>query len=116
MTIQEVLAMLNMAEAEQWEFLISCPKIQEMCGNQLDAYCQPKYKRKTLADLAFRMRDETVSLPDYQWAKATKYVYEYILSDAATNYYLAASFFADKAQPIHWIAAALIAQILAKEK
>ena len=98
---------LGMSEEKQWAFICSLQKIQEMCDNQLDVHCQAKYKRRVLADLAFRLRDET---DRKRYWTAAREVWLHcskggiILSDLWTEWWI------EKAQPIHWIAAALQAK------
>ena len=71
------------------------------------------------ADLAFRMRAEAGLSNEWMWALAKVYNYagKYKLAwhevDAPTT--IMYIWFTAEAKPIHWIAAALIAKILAKE-
>lgn len=76
-----------------------------------ETYCQLCSCRISLADLAFRLRDEVKGSEGMNaWVKATKKVFEHINPKANSNYYLTASYFVDNAKPIHWIIAALIAK------
>jgi hypothetical protein len=105
--IQELLSVLDMTEDKQWKWIVKRDDIQKLCDNQLDEDCHFRYKRRVLADLAFRKRDEAVK----------KYGLKYWL--------LASQRVADKAfivykwkwcsQPIHWIIAALIAKVLSEK-
>ena len=64
--------------------------------------------RHLLADLAFRLRDEAVQLC-ISWEKAKEDVWVYVCHkkpDVEISYI---GFWTNLAQPIHWIAAALIA-------
>ena len=127
--MSELLKVLDMTELEQWEYLISRSRIREMCDNQLDSYCAAKYKRRVLATLAFRLRDEAVGVqiegivPNYfdektpripfketlfRWYKARRLIDEKL----KTHFYPGntEAWWREQAQPIHWIVAALIAQ------
>ena len=109
---KELLSVLGMSETEQRKWAWNTAQL-EIC--QILKITEIEFNRLSLADLVFRLRDEAIKLPNYLWAKATKLVYEYTNPASATNFYLAASYFADKAQPIHWIIAALIAKELSKD-
>lgn len=94
MTKDELLAVLDMSEDEQWE------------------WCVKNVKEKTigesLADLAFRLRDEVVAeCGDIVWHKAVVKICDYMRMGTA--------WFKNYAKPIHWIIAALIAKQKDKE-
>ena len=104
-----LLKVLDMNEDFQWNFLVSHQGIQELCEHQLDAFCQKKFKRRILADLAFRLRDE--------WSKAGAFysamldIQEYLKIEKYTSRRaMSYKFWAMQASPIHWIIAALIAK------
>lgn len=107
--IQEVLAMLDMSEDEQIRF------IQEKF-----AYSHPGLIRKDFAALAFRMRDEAQLLNQYMWACAQVYNYAHGYKPKVYEIHAPTMvmwiWFATYAQPIHFIAAAMITEILAKER
>lgn len=101
MTKPELLAVLDMSEEEQKQWLH-------------DNFLNREYYYPSLADLAFRLRDEAVLLDNFPWACAEVYNY-------AHNYKLGPNevpapttlmwiWFANQARPIHWIIAALIAK------
>lgn len=107
----DLLKVLDMSEDFQWNFLVSHQDIQELCEHQLDAFCQKKFKRRILADLAFRLRNEVKGSEGHEkWVKSTQKVFEYIHPGNSNNLYSVAAYFCDKAQPINWIIAALIAK------
>ena len=114
MTEQELLAVLDMDEDFQWNFLITRQDIQEMCQNQLDAWSESKYKRRVLADLAFRLRDEIIVNEQGRmaWFNALFDVNEYV---GGSKKYTTPSMPFDEdrwlcyyGKPIHFIIAALI--------
>lgn len=110
--IKELLAVLGVSEDEQWGFLCSQKRIQEICGNQLDVFCQKKYKRRVLADLAFRLRDETVYL------RKIEIVFEHCEGKIRNHRNPSQKYFIwwiEQAKPIHWIIAALIAKELSRD-
>ena len=108
--IEKLLAVLDMTEEEQTSYLI------EVAENNLDDEWWNKYfyGHISLADLAFRMRDEANRLKTLKYAQ--RKVWE------KTEYEKAQPFkpmnpmvwWLDFSQPIHWIIAALIAKELAK--
>ena len=117
MNEQELLAVLDMDEDFQWNFLIARQDIQEMCQNQLDAWCESKYKRRVLADLAFQLRDEAMREYSDNWALACWYVQQWIGFHKIETYespdldgLLNADHEILSKSPIVWIIAALIAK------
>lgn len=85
--IEELRAVLDMPENEQIDYLF-------LYGRNLD---------ESLADLAFRLRDEVVvNQGDVAWHKAVVIVCEYMGQGTA--------WFKNYGQPIYWIIAALIAK------
>lgn len=109
MTKEEILKLHTLSEEEQllWlavnEILI---KTQHMChyiNTKSDSY----YLHESLADCAFRMRDET-SIGD--WVEAGRELHRHI----PTYQMQVQSFLRFKAQPIHWIQAALLAKLESK--
>jgi len=105
--IQDPLTMLDMTEEEQIAFLNR--NLYEYGHNDIGI---------SLADLAFRLRDEVVLSNKCQWAWPKVYnaahhfkleVYE--IDAPTTSMWI---WFATQAEPIHWIIAALIAKQLAK--
>lgn len=92
MTEQGLKAVLDMSEGEQWEYV------------QL---CFPEKDWITLADLAFRLRDEACgySCEDYYNGLIT--VYNHVYAKKYVSFY---AFWTYQAKPIHWIIAALIAK------
>lgn len=103
MNKDQLLAVLDMSEDEQWE------------------WCVKNVKEKTigesLADLAFRLRDETKNLihRSGDWGnlnalyEAQKEVYTKVTGEVAFVGELS-GFWMCEAKPIHWIIAALIAK------
>lgn len=101
----DLLKVLDMSEDFQWNFLVGHKGIQEMCQNQLDAFCQTKHKRRVLADLAFRLRDEVVEKDWVAWQIGSARVW-----GATHESEYNPGKFGNRAKPIHWIIAALIAK------
>ena len=115
MNEQELLAVLDMDEDFQWNFLIARQDIQEMCQNQLDAWCESKYKRRVLADLAFQLRDEIGNGMMFDDLNRQFEVYKKVLGKRAENPQIPqqdhfAVWWILHSKPIHWIIAALIAK------
>lgn len=105
--IQELLAVLDMPEKEQWSWAL--------VNKHRNTY------RESLADLAFRLRDEAVDkklkcfMSDC-WYMALQDVYEYEFERGRTEPKIhEADWLVAVGQPIHWIIAALIAKELNKE-
>jgi len=96
MTIKEILSVLDMTEADQYQW----------CYEQL-----PELRNYplSLADLAFRMRDEAVKKNIYKYIDAENIVKSHLLIQ--TNGTINWSY---DSQPIHWIIVSEIAKELAK--
>ena len=87
--IDELLAVLDMPEEEQ----------EEWCRDKT----MPYRWRESLADLAFRLRDEAVvNQGEVAWHRAVVKVCDYMGKRIV--------WFKGYAQPIHWVIAALIAK------
>lgn len=105
--IDELLKVLDMAEGDQ---LIWCAKNAGF--NLLDA---------TLADLAFRLRDEAIAKDDKSeidcwWCEASYQVYLYVIGEENEQDEAGLdTWFSMRAQPIHWIISSLIAKELSNE-
>lgn len=97
--IDKLLAVLDMTEDEQ----------EEWCRDK----AMPFRWRDSLADLAFRLRDEMVKngYASYFYDGMTEVLKAYQKNDCVPSM---ASFLAYHAQPIHWIIAALIAKEMSK--
>jgi hypothetical protein len=114
--MNDLLKVLDMSEDEQWDFFVSHQGIQELCEHQLDNNCQKKFKRRVLADLAFRLRDEVIEQNLTMWQRAMDIVFlktneEHWKEEHQFTRWSAVIFwFSHKAKPIHWIIAALIAK------
>ncbi|GAG47404.1 unnamed protein product [marine sediment metagenome] len=67
--------------------------------------------RESLADLAFRLRDEAKAHNYNRWIDATKEMWK-----VAHKYLTYEQFWTAYAQPKHWIVAALIARRLARKE
>lgn len=95
--IKELLAVLDMPVNKQRKRIAELTKI---------------HYEGTLADLAFRLRDEVTSSSDL-WPE----IWNEALRLVAAKYRKTQKdeWFVDKAQPIHWIIAALIAKELGKD-
>lgn len=105
--IEETLKVLEMEEDEQWNFLIARKDIQEMCQNQLDAWSQPEYKRRVLADLAFRLRDKLHNvIGGMAWDRACWEVWKYIKIQCHSNIFERKHLSIEKREMYccHWIA------------
>ena len=106
--IQELLSVLDMSEDEQWHFLVHKDNgyISTKTQEELSS------KKISLADLAFRTRDEAGKNDAVYWEQAIYRVYK---KSAHRDYDNIFCWFTEFAQPIHWIIAALIAALIAKE-
>lgn len=93
MDIESLLAVLDMSEDEQWDWVFSQSAEILATGNE------------SLADLAFRLRSE-VEL--YQWNCAIREIIEYLIPDFTEKE--KRRWWIKEAKPIHWIIAGLIAQ------
>ena len=107
--MNELLAVLDMPETEQWKRL---RPFTDASGDDYERGLYSKCLRKrVLADLAFRLRDEAIE----------KYGVEFHNGIYAVQCYLkkeewATAFWGEVyAQPIHWIIAGLIAKELEKK-
>lgn len=111
--IAEVLAVLKLSKRQQREWC-RLKIAQYNSANPLSPVCSP-------ADLAFKMRDERVasdlkSETDSWWCEASYEVFLHIIGEENEKDEVGLdTWFSMYAQPIHWIAAALIAGILAKD-
>ena len=99
----DYLKLLDMTEQEQrkWLVLHHILKYKQPQPNQI--------RWESLADLAFRLRDEAVQLC-ISWEKAKEDVWVYVCHkkpDVEISYI---GFWTNLAKPIHWIVAALIAK------
>lgn len=104
--IDELLKVLDMSEADQWNWLVK---------NNIGGLAVGEVAH--LADLAFRLRDEIEkSSGTLWWSGAISKVYIYVTANNQTGHKGIMIWFAIKAQPIHWIIAALIAERLAEGK
>lgn len=106
--MNDLLKVLDLTEEEQKDWLWNNKLIHE---------------DESLADLAFRLRDEAVKLSPvcFQKARAKIYyqVYYYPIGERvlqSKNFLCTAEWWLEEAQPIHWIIAALIAKELSKDK
>ena len=98
--MNDLLQVLDMSEEEQWKWVS-----KQWQKFSIDPSWQTKeYQNMALADLAFRLRDETIE-KDLDWDDALVLVWEKLgrsmKYQAFSKYY---------AQPIHWIIAASIAK------
>lgn len=119
--IDELLAVLDMPEREQCKYFYD--KIDSRCvdvenivliegeGMCLEFAGEVKFNKKEMADLAFRLRDET---DKHEWETGLFEIYEYLASKQPKKKMLYAFGFWKSAfaQPIHWIIASLIAKEL----
>jgi 23S rRNA A2030 N6-methylase RlmJ len=107
--IKELLAVLDMTEKKQISWLKNLYYKNEESGKYdflIDFYMDSE----SLADLAFRRRDK-VDLVEFERATfrvCKKIKKKEVLSNEKDGWWIL------KAQPIHWIIAALIAEELAK--
>lgn len=119
--IDELLAVLDMPEDEQWSWITEGDKVIKFFPDDEIFIGDPQ---KYLADLAFRLRDEADCMS--HWWDGVEAVYQKAQADfieahiriapeiAELN--AALQWFTNHSQPIHWIVASLIAKELAKEK
>ena len=135
MTEDQLLKVLDMSEEEQVEFFYikgyrqlvdTFPagglRIKYNKNNEIisvkHSQSKLRFDRLTLADLAFRLRDEVKDLThkDPEWGdinslyKAQKSIYEKITGEIAFVPQLA-EWWVMEAKPIHWIISALIAKL-----
>jgi len=113
MTIDDILAMLDLGEDKQCSWLrqrgygVNCSRCR---GATVD-------NKESFADLAFRLRDEVIAIDGgvlfgRGLSKICRKLYDQ--KDYTLHEFL--SWSTSTAQPIHWIAAALIAKQLAEKK
>jgi hypothetical protein len=99
--IKELLAVLDLPAKEQYF------KVLELCDESpADRDCP------SLADLAFRLRDEMLKMEHYAPFEARRLVGNYTTKSHSIE--ISEYWWACKVKPIHWIIAALIAKELAK--
>lgn len=106
---QKILKVLDMNEDEQWEWLEDNGYIDwnKACFCKSYEYTYIFNKKGTLADLAFRLRDE---VDNKLWITGTQAVFTHLLPGYSNNVYSVATYFSDTAKSIYWILAALIAK------
>lgn len=95
--IDELLAVLDMTKAEQY-------------GWAVDKYPEylAKYPQKSLADLAFRLRDEACKISCEKYHESLESVYNYHgIQKQCQSFY---GWLMYRIEPIDWIIAALIAK------
>lgn len=104
----DVLELLDMTEEEQEKWVRN--------AGIIDVF--PRVE--SLADLAFRMRDEIEFKQQHCWTKAIRIIHDECVGihpDVEKTSWMAIyRWFFNYAQPIHWIVAALKAKELAKGK
>ncbi len=99
---KELLAVLDMSEDEQIEWLRT---------NVFTSMRFREWIRTSLADLAFRLRDEAKGSEGVvKYGKAMQIVCDHFYKCENTTMEIVNSFAAYVAKPIHWIIAALIAK------
>ncbi len=103
--IQNLLSVLDMTEMEQFQYIHKLyPITHEICSSV-------ERRKRALADLAFRSRDEAVKKDITKYIDAENMVKSYVLlqtrKELIWNYH---------SKPIHWIICSLIAMILAGKK
>ena len=104
MSKDKLLAVLDLSEDEQWEWLWKNRQLTHISWNMTAT------RNMILADLAFRLRDEVFQKGQrYAYNNALEEVYEYEkeLDKKGTD---KAGWGIYWSQPIHWIIAALIAK------
>lgn len=115
--MNKLLKVLDMTEGEQHQAICKYAWHHRKESSILADYHREHkggYMETSLADLAFRLRDEAVENREFMWAcakvynKAWKYKLEPHEVDAPTIAMWV--WFANHAKPIHWIIAALIAK------
>ena len=100
----QLLKVLDMDEDEQ---------LLWVCSEVLKDPFDPKAGSRVVhvAELAFKLRDKVKGSEGADaWVKASQVVFAHIHPEYSNNVYSVAAYFADKAKPIHWIIAALIAK------
>lgn len=120
--IESILEWLELPEHEQWEWLF---RRRVISGNEFDHGNVGGIVRKRwmFAALAFRLRDEAIELPERIWLKACWIVYMRLTNQQIDLYHLPSVYgrlqherYILRNKPQAQIAAAMIAQLLAKEK
>jgi hypothetical protein len=114
MTKEEILNLSNLTEEEQIQWLVKheIPTIeQHMC----EICCRFTNEWESLADLAFRLRDEiNKNSKGYDnFAGGLREIYILVNGDSEPkpNLLVYTHFWLTQAKPIHWIQAALLARI-----
>jgi hypothetical protein len=108
MKIDEILKMLELPEEEQMNWLSRNTEI---------SFKSHLTGEESLADLAFRLRDEAwCGCSEGVWAAAITKVARQAFGDWIESVEQVQSSWICLTQPIHWIAAALIAQELKGQK
>ncbi len=102
MTDQELLAVLDMSEDEQFRWLMD----NDIVTNEY-VKCS---RHLILADLGFRLRDEAMNFNKGAWRDATEQIWR-----ECHDYREYRNFWVDRSKPIHWILASLIAKGKANE-
>jgi hypothetical protein len=105
----KLLKVLDHSEDQQKIFLVVNDVIKTEKGEKGEVVlCE------SLADLAFRLRDEMVKREDGNWCEAEMQVYDYLGAEKTYDCGLD-TYFVMYAQPVYWIIAALIAQEMGKK-
>jgi len=111
--IQKVLEILNLPAEEQLTWVALNNNIIQIDVWEWDGVnnivIPIEINWRILADLAFRMRDEACSRDSIYWEKAVYKVYQKSFTREYDNVFL---WMTEFAQPIHWICASIIAEIL----
>jgi hypothetical protein len=102
----DVLEILDMTEEEQAHWIVEWLEYNGQKGD-LERYNRCEL---SLADLAFRMRNEAVRNYKKEWDRAIVTIQ---IKYATSNNY--GSWWQNMSQPIHWIVAALKAKEIAKK-
>jgi hypothetical protein len=112
--IEQLLKVLDLTEEEQFDFVVRQP-LGIISGFMAFDWHEPENRKSLLADLAFRLRDETPNFGvgcDQVW----RWLREKYSKDGKNREVVLGTniYFYYYAQPIHWIIAALIAKELSK--
>lgn len=115
MTKDELLAVLDLSEEEQWIWL------REVYYNTAEH--PDNYYSDTLADLAFRLRDEAIKNNSDAWAKACWQIHQCdSLGEIKypniydTKVLMNSEYWVLTQKAIYWIITALLAALIAKEE
>lgn len=116
---KELLAVLDMTEDEQIDFLFDRGHIdnddyEHMAGNEPSKW-RADIRHRVLADLAFRLRDEVVGHTPYSNRYFYNEAFDMVYKRAEENREEGtdkANWALDFARPIHWVVASLIAKEL----